>query len=170
MPLADIHFTHRHSFTVQLCCGRPYHSHWSPHVSDLAQNEAILLWIVMTPRAKTHHELSVSSPHHRTFSSIDGVLYGFLCNIWYSTHTVTWCKMMIMNEDDHSAVDCWAMLTKVRELLDIMLTTLNQNRQPLAEQHSSRDSIGDLERDTTTKSKRLLPWSPYAQHSSYMTL
>ena len=64
--------------------------------------------------------------------------------------------MMIMNEDDHSAVDCWAMLTKVRELLDIMLTTLNQNRQPLAEQHSSRDSIGDLERDTTTKSKRLL--------------
>ena len=65
--------------------------------------------------------------------------------------------MMIMNEDDHSAVDCWAMLTKVRELLGIMLTTLDQNRQSPAEQHSSWDSIGDLERDTTTKSKRLLP-------------
>ena len=43
MPSANIHFTHRHSFTVRLCYSRPYHSHWSPRVSDLAQNEAILL-------------------------------------------------------------------------------------------------------------------------------
>ena len=145
MPSADNHFTHKHFFTLRLCYGRPFHSHFSLVASCL---QSCLKWSrtsmnCLKLRAKTHHELSVYIPPPTT-----GRFIYWRCPIrqspslmQYLTQHTTWCSYVMQGDDDNEWR--WQLLILGYhfdnivigvELLGsiVMLTTLVQNRQPPA--------------------------------------